>query len=136
METFNEMKLIVITYHMMLFTDFVGDADTEYKIGHSCNAFLLFGTAINMTTLVVHPIKQSHHKTRLCCYKRKARVEKENRWGSKIAKKFHLRRSEDLKDQEYSKEQIVDEVEQHEVQLQNEQDNEVERKRLQTYYEN
>ena len=28
METFNEIKLIVITYHMMLFTDFVGDADT------------------------------------------------------------------------------------------------------------
>ena len=81
MTTFNEIKLIVITYHMMLFTDFVGDVDTEYKIGYSCIVFLFFGTAINMSSLVVDPIKLSHHKTRLYCYKRKARVYKKNRWG-------------------------------------------------------
>ena len=104
METFNEIKLIVITYHMMLFTDFVGDADTEYKIGYSCMAFLLVGTAINMSTLVVDPIKQVHHKTRLYIYKREARVQKKNRWESVVAKEFHLRRSEDLEDQEYSNE--------------------------------
>ena len=46
---FNEVRLIVITYHMMLFTLFVPDIDTRNKIGYSCSAVVVIGLLVNMT---------------------------------------------------------------------------------------
>lgn len=56
MDTFNEVKLILIMYHMMLFTNFVPDIETQYLIGFSCSGFLIIGTAVNMFMLFASPI--------------------------------------------------------------------------------
>ena len=56
MEAFNEVKLIFIMYHLMLFTDFGPDPETKFIIGYSCAATLILGTAINMALLVKQPI--------------------------------------------------------------------------------
>ena len=57
MDVFNEIKLIVIMYHLMTFTDFVPAAETQNKIGLSCSAILILGTVTNMIMLFVTPIK-------------------------------------------------------------------------------
>ena len=56
MDVFNEVKLIVIMYHMMLFTMFVPDAGTKFLIGFSCCGIVILGTIINMTMLFVSPV--------------------------------------------------------------------------------
>ena len=56
MDIFNEIKLIVVMYHMILFTDFVPDPETRYQIGFSCAGALIIGTAVNMFMLFVSPI--------------------------------------------------------------------------------
>ena len=57
MDNFNEVKLVFIMYHMVLFTDFVPAPETQNKIGFSCAAALVFGTAVNMLMLVLTPVK-------------------------------------------------------------------------------
>ena len=69
MDTYNEVKLIFIMYHMMLFTDFVPDPETQYRLGYSCSAALIAGTALSMTVLFVSPLKQC--KQRLAIRKAK-----------------------------------------------------------------
>ena len=56
MDVFNEVKLIVIMYHMMLFTMFIPDAETKFLIGYSCCGLVVFGTFINMLMLFIAPI--------------------------------------------------------------------------------
>ena len=64
MDSFNEIKLIVLMYHMMLFTMAVPDPVIKYNIGYSACVFLVLGTCINMLILVISPIKM----TRRNCY--------------------------------------------------------------------
>lgn len=57
MDIFNEVKLIIIMYHMMLFTDFVPDPLTQEQIGFSVGGILVLGTAVNMLMLVLPPVR-------------------------------------------------------------------------------
>ena len=52
MDVFNEVKLIFLVYHMILFTAFVPDHETKFNVGYSCAVFLLAGVAANMLMLV------------------------------------------------------------------------------------
>ena len=57
MDLFNEMKLIWLMYHLMLFTMFVPEVETRNVIGFSCCVVLVIGTIANMIMLFVSPIK-------------------------------------------------------------------------------
>jgi len=59
MDVFNEAKLIVIVYHLCLFTDFVPEPETQNWVGYSCSTALILGTGTNMLMLFIRPIKQA-----------------------------------------------------------------------------
>ena len=91
---FNEIKIIVIMYHMMFFSDVLQDPEEQYKLGYSCLVLLILGTSVNFIQLVYAPIK----KLRRWCYIKKSyrKVKKvmETR-GKKVAKEFQTRRLKD-----------------------------------------
>ena len=57
MDFFNEIKLMLIMYHLILFTDFISDVDTKFYIGYSCASFLVLSLLSNMIVLFIAPIK-------------------------------------------------------------------------------
>jgi len=57
MDIFNEVKLIFLMYHMILFTEFVHDFETKNHVGYSCAVFLMAGLATNMFMLVAQPVQ-------------------------------------------------------------------------------
>ena len=78
MDAFNEVKLILIMYHLMLFTMFVPDPLAKFKIGYSCLAFMGMGLIINMTMMIVAPIVGLKRWCRINYHKRKAKkIDKE-----------------------------------------------------------
>ena len=48
LETCNEIGVILVCYHMLLFTSFVPDPLLRYQIGYSCYAVTVFIILINM----------------------------------------------------------------------------------------
>ena len=56
MDVFNEVKVIIIMYHLMLFTDFLPDPNMQSQLGISCSVILVLGTIINMAMLFLQPI--------------------------------------------------------------------------------
>ena len=71
MDIFQEAKLIVIMYHLMLFTMFVPDLDTRQKVDYSCFVVILLGIAMSMVKLIVVPVTNCKKKTKICCAKLK-----------------------------------------------------------------
>lgn len=69
MDSFNEIKLIVLMYHMMLFTMAVPDPVVKFNIGYSACVCLVLGTMVNMLILIISPIKMTRRK----CYIRFAK---------------------------------------------------------------
>ena len=49
MDVFNEIKIILMMYHLMLFSGFGPNPDIRFQIGYSCAAWIIIGLAINMT---------------------------------------------------------------------------------------
>ena len=94
MDMFNEVKLIMIMYHMLLFTMFVPDPETRFLIGYSCFVLVILGICINMMQLIVDPIKSMKRNCRLRYHKK--RMNKRNLVYKETnlfeAKKFHERR--------------------------------------------
>ena len=54
---FNEVRLLLILYHILTFTALVPDAQAKFTMGYSCSAVLILGIAVNMVMLIVTPIK-------------------------------------------------------------------------------
>lgn len=79
MDLFNEIKLIFIMYHMMLFTMFVSDVDLRVKIGYSCSFLVVFGLLVNMAKLIVTPFKVCVKKCRIRSAKRKSQKVSEKK---------------------------------------------------------
>ena len=99
MDIFNEVKLIFLMYHMILFTAFVPDAETKYYIGYSCAINLLIGLAVNMLMLVVQPVKLLCYKQRIQYHfrrKKKQLLERKEKYRFS-AKTFNKRRKKYLK---------------------------------------
>ena len=67
MDYFNELKIMTIMYHMMLFTDFVPDPEAQYKMGWSCAVCVTVGLAVNMIMMFVMPLRDCKR----CCRLRK-----------------------------------------------------------------
>jgi len=57
MDIFNEVKLIVLMYHVVLFTAFVPEPKTKFIIGYSACAAISIGLVVNMTMMVVQPVR-------------------------------------------------------------------------------
>ena len=71
-EYFNEVSILICSYHLFLFTDFVDDADTRYQIGYSMIAFTSLNILVNLLLLVfttmgqiVKTLKQVRQKYRI-----------------------------------------------------------------------
>ena len=92
MDTFNEVRLIFIMYHMMLFTMYVSDLGVKVQIGYSCSFFVVFGLLVNMGKLIVFPIKACTKKCKVKYAKRKARKVRSVNKTRFQAKKFGERR--------------------------------------------
>ena len=71
MDAFNEVKLMIIMYHMMCFTLFIADPITKFKIGYSCFAFIVIGLTVNMTMLFVSPVVLLKRWCKVRKYKKK-----------------------------------------------------------------
>ena len=65
MDKFNEFRLIVIMYHMMLFTMFMSDLDMRLNVGYSCFGVVIFGILVNMSLLVITPAKSFNKSCRI-----------------------------------------------------------------------
>ena len=61
-ELINDISVYIITFHFLLFTDFVSDMETQYLIGFSCITFVVLNILFNMS-LVIRNIANS---IRLC----------------------------------------------------------------------
>lgn len=92
MEAFNEVKLLLLMYHMLCFTELGPDPETKYTIGYSCSATLILGTAVNMIMMIVTPIKSLILYCKICKHKRRARKSLKVKGKRPDAKNFQLRR--------------------------------------------
>ena len=92
MEAFNEVKLLLIMYHMLCFTNLGPDPETKYMIGYSCSATLILGTAINMFMMIVTPIKGLKLYCKIRSHKKRALKSIKITSRRPNAKDFNLRR--------------------------------------------
>ena len=79
MDHFNEIKLIVVTYHVMMFTGFVPNAETKWMIGYSCCLALVIGILVNSINVVVSPIRKTKKRIKIWLAKRDCKEQKEDR---------------------------------------------------------
>ena len=98
MEIFNEVKLILIMYHIICFTDYIDDSETKFLIGFSCCAFVVGGLAVNMFSLIVAPIYMLIRKCKLRYAKQ--RLHKQRKSIKYDTVNFHKRRLHNLKQKE------------------------------------
>ena len=73
MDLFNEIKLMIIAYHIMLFTAFVPDSKTKWLVGYSCCLALVIGILVNSSKVIVAPIKALRYRVKLWLAKRQMR---------------------------------------------------------------
>ena len=73
MDKFNEIKIIFIVYHLMLFTMLVPDPETKFYIGYSCAIFVCVGVIVNMSDLVTHSFGLLKRKSRLDFHMKRAK---------------------------------------------------------------
>jgi len=65
MDLFNEVKLIIIMYNLMLFSLLVHDPLLKYQIGYSCATCVTLGLAINLSILFVKPVRQTKRSCKI-----------------------------------------------------------------------
>ena len=69
METFNELCLLVASYHLFIFTDFVPDSDIHYQAGWSLIAQTVLNIAGNVIVLMRENYLQLKALAILACKK-------------------------------------------------------------------
>ena len=65
MDVFNEAKILILMYHMIIFTEFVDDPELKFQIGYVCSASLLAGVLVNMFMLFSMPFELCKSRLRL-----------------------------------------------------------------------
>lgn len=91
MDAFNEVKLMLVAYHLFFFTDYLPDPELKYKVGYSCLVFLALGLFSNMFLLVVMPIIKLRRWASLKFHKRTARREMQTKKEFFFAAYFYQR---------------------------------------------
>ena len=66
-ETFNEVTIVILTYFLFCFTDFVPEAQTRHGLGAYYSGVTLLNIAVHMIIMLRH----SYRSVRLYCLKRK-----------------------------------------------------------------
>ena len=56
MEIFNEICIIVVGYHLILFTDYEPDDETQYKGGWSIIGITVLNIGVNMGVMMVFTV--------------------------------------------------------------------------------
>jgi hypothetical protein len=56
MEFFNELMLMITSYHLFCFSDFVPDVQTRDKVGNSLMVCTIINVAVNLTVTFSNPI--------------------------------------------------------------------------------
>ena len=99
MDIFNEIKLILILYHMMTFSELGPNEKLKFELGFSCTTMLLLGLCVNLTMLIVHPVQVCRFKLKVCLSKGKSKELLTFRRESlrAMAGMFHERRTVQLK---------------------------------------
>jgi len=93
MDIFNDAKLIVLMYHMILFTEFVSDHKTKLYVGYSCVATLILSVSINMLMMIVQPVLATRRSLKLKYAEKQREKEKKRRKAQlQIASKGFQRR--------------------------------------------
>ena len=73
MEILNEVFIVLVQYHMFLFTQMVSEAETRAMMGQSCVGFTCAVILLNMSVMMVTSIKAIILRVRRCCLRRKAK---------------------------------------------------------------
>lgn len=76
MDYFNEIRLILILYHILSFTALVPDAEVKYIMGYSCSTVLVLGIATNLILLVSSSVTAIKRKCRLRAAKKTLKKQK------------------------------------------------------------
>jgi len=82
LEIFNELSVLIMTYHLLFFTDFVINPETKFLYGWSACLVTLFQVLVNLIVIIVVSIKDMvmgcKHKARVRRAKRlyKQRVQR------------------------------------------------------------
>jgi hypothetical protein len=64
-EVFNEVMLMILTYHMLLFTDFITDPQLQFDLGKSFIFFLYVMVGMNLTFLMKVTVDKCLRKRKL-----------------------------------------------------------------------
>jgi hypothetical protein len=64
-EVFNEVIMMILTYHILLFTEFINEPSTRYEIGKSFLGFLALLITVNLIILVVDVLQKYFRKKKL-----------------------------------------------------------------------
>ena len=59
LDFYNEIKLILIVYHLMLFTMFVPKPETRHSLGYSCFTVMAFSLFVNISSAIITSLKSS-----------------------------------------------------------------------------
>jgi hypothetical protein len=57
MESYNEITILLVGYHLLLFTDFIEDSDMQYMVGFSVIVVTLLNILINFIIMFVASFK-------------------------------------------------------------------------------
>jgi hypothetical protein len=57
LEIFNELCILAVAYHLLLFTDFVSDLDIQYNAGWSIVLLTALNIVVNMIVIFIELIK-------------------------------------------------------------------------------
>ena len=111
MDIFNEGKLIIIMYHLMTFTDFVPDPETQNSIGISCSVCVVLGTLANMVMLFVAPVKKITRNCRIRRGRNYAAKQRKLKLHADGARGFQERRRLKYKEKKNQIRELIHEIE-------------------------
>lgn len=64
-EVFNEITVLIASYHLLVFTEWVWDMERRFEAGWSLIALIVINVCFNFAVLAVFVIKDSIRKTKL-----------------------------------------------------------------------
>ena len=72
-QVFNEIVILLATWYMFLFTEYVSDPVIRYDFGEWFKYLLIFNVGINVCVLIWTLLAQIAFKIKICYLKRQAR---------------------------------------------------------------
>ncbi len=64
LEVFNEITVMILSYLMLIFTDYVGEVDIKYYTGYLFISIFIFGVSLNIAIIIKDAITFSISKVK------------------------------------------------------------------------